>query len=189
MYTTIARKVANKIPPITAPIVSRARRPIIVNSFGRSGSTVLYRSMTHSVVYGPSWLRSAQRRLVSSTAWDLKTAELTTGAIYKSHDYPLPYSREEDPLVLYVFGSPVNATLSLLRQFEVRGEKWMREHASHLGVPPFSSQDLESRDALAIDSHLDPGWINEEWTPRSFAMRLCGAMLIGSRTSLAFQSS
>ena len=159
---------ASVLIPVTmretaAILVSRAHQPIVVNSFGRSGSTVLFDAVSSSAArFGAL----SEEKVVRSSAWKLDSDRVRRGRVYKSHDYPMP-SLPADTRVLYVFGSPEDATLSLIERARVSGQQWLDEHADHLRVPHFAPEDLLQSDVLRIADHLR-AWLSQEIVATGF---------------------
>lgn len=152
-----------KMRETAAILVSRANQPIVVNSFGRSGSTVLFDAVSsYAVRFGAL----AEERVVRSAAWKLDSDRVRRGRVYKSHDYPSP-SLPRNTRVLYVFGSPEDATLSLIEQARVSGQKWLDAHADHLRVPRFAPEDLLEGDVLRIGDHLR-AWLSQDSVATGF---------------------
>lgn len=142
-----------------APVVSRLATPVIVNSYGRSGSTLVCDMIVRSAVrrwLGPG--RSLAERSIRGYAWDLASAGLANGQCLKTHDYPpaLPdRRRDRTPRVVYLFGDPVVAAASVLRMAQVRGSAWLEEHCRHLKVQPVTARDILDRDALQLEAHFE----------------------------------
>jgi hypothetical protein len=149
---------------LLAPAVSRSKHPIVVNSFGRSGSTVLYKAVVASAVAkGPTALAE---RIIRGRAWRLDQHQLADGRCYKSHDYPSEHMNAR-ARVLYIFGDPLAAIRSVIRMVERMGQDWMDEHCAHLRVPPCAPADLMKRDALEIERHLS-AWLAQTRNPVAF---------------------
>lgn len=133
----------------TAAILSHISTPVVINSFGRSGSTLLYETVSRNAVRAGG---SLAERLIRGVAWDLQDAVLQAGRCYKSHDYPPPTAR--DMRVLYVFGDPIDAAFSARRMAAENGEVWWRQHCIHLGAGNVNPDDVLRRDALRLGEHL-----------------------------------
>lgn len=136
--------------------------PILVNSYGRSGSTVLTKSIINSAIKTQNEkVRDIVFRSISQSAWDLDNVELKNGIVYKTHDYPPRKEINSSARMLYTFADPVDVVLSLFRLFENRGEVWMKEHYDHLKVPYNNFKMIISEDNLHLERHLD-AWLHEE---------------------------
>lgn len=139
---------SERVKNLLAPVVSKAKIAVVVNSFGRSGSTVLYESVIASAARGTS----AGERIIRGAAWRLDRTALARGRVYKTHDYP--QAAMASARVLYVFGDPIDAARSLIGMVERMGQRWMVEHCTHLRVPPVEPAALLERDALSVAEHL-----------------------------------
>jgi hypothetical protein len=150
---------------VIAGATSRIDRPILVNSFGRSGSTLLYAAIVDSAVpdaTGP--IKAVSVRAVGSEAWDLTKADLAHGMCFKTHDYPAGANPHE-AIVLYTFGDPVTAAASALRMGRERqDEDWYRLHCRHLRVPEHDPDALLDRDGLGFRDHLRSWLAQQDYT-------------------------
>ncbi|MBY6059429.1 hypothetical protein [Leisingera daeponensis] len=95
---------------------------VVVASPGRSGSTVLYDTLTESFDRHPRWLRA--------NAWNLESAEFRKGLIYKTHSpaKPLPLGVRS----LYVYRTPAEIVHSTLKMIDTVGPAWGKSHCEHL---------------------------------------------------------
>lgn len=151
-----------KTKNLIATVASRAQAPVVVNSFGRSGSTVLFEGVAASAARGGR----VARKIVRGEAWRLDRDPVGRHRCYKSHDYPTP-SLRRDARVLYVFGDPVDATHSVAQRVDSLGHEWLEEHCRHLRVEPFSPETLFERDALRIKDHLQ-SWLEQDHVAAAF---------------------
>ncbi len=160
--------VKKKLKNIVGNWCSNFDYPIIVNSYGRSGSTVLTNSIKKSAIESKNErVRNIAFRSISQCAWDLESSALKGGIVYKSHDYPPSECFKNDVRMLYTFTEPVDVVLSLLRLHDERGEEWMKEHYKHLKVPYTNFRDIVNEDQLQLEKHLD-SWLQEERFPIAF---------------------
>jgi len=68
---------------------SKANYPLLINSYGRSGSTVLTKSIIKNATKDKTRLiKKTFPYSLSKSAWDIKETKLENGFIYKTHDYP-----------------------------------------------------------------------------------------------------
>ena len=147
--------------------ISAFNYPLLVNSYGRSGSTVLTNSIISSAIsIDNDDLKKIAHRSLSQTAWDLENDDIKSGIVYKTHDYPPERKLPENTRVLYTFADPIDVVLSLINRFDEKGESWMKEHYSHLKVE-YSSFDLVNNDQLRLKDHLN-AWLNEKKYPIAF---------------------
>jgi hypothetical protein len=142
--------------------------PLLVNSYGRSGSTVLTKSIIENinkVKVNP--FKKITYRSISQSAWNLEKATLKNGIVYKTHDYPPENNFKNEVRMLYTYADPIHVVLSLLRLFNERGEEWMKEHYSHLRVPYENFEKIIEKDNLKMEKHLD-SWLKEKRIPVAF---------------------
>lgn len=149
--------IREQVKAVAVKSVSRLKQPVVVNSFGRSGSTMLFDSIVDSA--GRRRLPSRfSRRLIEATAWDLDTSDLRSGRCYKSHDYP-PNILPSNTRMIYVFGDPVAATMSAYR-YAGESPAWLERHCEHLRAPICGREELLERDVLHIEAHLE-AWLTQ----------------------------
>ncbi len=143
--------------------------PVVVNSFGRSGSTVLVDSIVDGVVrVRNSRIRSIVKRSVSIPAWSLENTRLHRGIVYKTHDYPPSCYLKKGVRMIYTFSNPLDVVLSLLRLWEDLGDGWMESHYKHLGVEyTVAFSEIVNQDRLMLEKHLD-AWLGERRIPIAF---------------------
>ncbi|GIG53769.1 hypothetical protein [Demequina activiva] len=149
---------------VAVKATSRIGRPVIVNSYGRSGSTVLFMAIRNSASK-PVLRVAPPSRDYGAQAWRLEGLRVGSGRVYKSHDRP-PTRMPRGARMLYVFGDPVASTLSVIKRGSDSAE-WMALHCEHLGVPRCAPEDLIGRDALRIEEHLR-SWLDGELGPIAF---------------------
>ncbi|MDN4473980.1 hypothetical protein [Demequina zhanjiangensis] len=140
---------ADRLPPALAV---KGRMPVVINSFGRSGSTVLFRAVSESHLR--PWARTPARvQTMRANAWDLSKDPLEPRMVYKSHDLP----RDEmagRAKVVYVFGDPIAATRSAIMKGQSEPPRWFEAHCAHLHQPLVEPEALYETDALKIGAHL-----------------------------------
>lgn len=133
---------------------------VIVASYGRSGSTLLYRAAVDAMCEARF---GKYRSFVAEHCWTLADNPLRTGIVYKTHDYPGALEGRDDLRTLFVFGSAIDSVLSVLEQDVARGREWIEEHLEHLkSKDPFEA--LLQRDILGIGAQLD-AWTTFEGSP------------------------
>ncbi|HYX05969.1 MAG TPA: hypothetical protein VE912_04475 [Bacteroidales bacterium] len=156
------------IKNILAKKYSVLNYPVVVNSYGRSGSTVLRKSIVESIVkVNYKTIKNIAYRSIAQPAWDLENTNLNNGVVYKTHDYPPRKDFRKDTRLLYTFADPVDVVLSLYRLYNERGEEWMQEHYDHLKVPYTDFKDIIREDQLQLEEHL-VSWLNEKRIPIAF---------------------
>lgn len=128
--------------------------PVIVASFGRAGSTVIYDSlvagMAHSRFFTTAGFAQA---IVRDRLFEHEDNELQMGVVYKTHRLPqdIPPSRHAPPKLIFMFGCPLDSVISVKQQVDNRGSNWVNQHFIHLGQPP-ALDELYLRDALGFIS-------------------------------------
>ena len=123
---------------------------VIVASYGRSGSTLLYRAVIEAMCAARF---GKYRNFVAEESWTLGDKPLRSGLVYKTHDYPTVLAGRNDLRTLFVFGSARDAVLSVIEQEEKEGHAWIDEHLEHLKAQGPMADILE-RDILGIGSQL-----------------------------------
>ena len=142
--------------------------PILVNSYGRSGSTVLMRSIVKCANEAKNKkIQELAFKSVSQTAWDLNGKQLRNGMVYKTHDYPPDETFNNEVKMLYTFANPIDVVLSLIRLYDTRGEEWMKQHYDHLKVPYTNFENIIEEDQLELENHLNT-WLDEDRIPIAF---------------------
>jgi hypothetical protein len=128
--------------------------PILVASYGRSGSTLLYKAAVEALATTRfKFSNSFTRKFVSETAWVIPSTKFDQGVVYKSHDVPHETLVEANVKTLFVYGSPVDTVMSVFSCYERFGQHWINSHFSHLrGVGSIS--DLASNDILHLEDQL-----------------------------------
>ena len=135
---------------------------VVVNSYGRSGSTMLLDSIKRSSVPNSSRLRyELIRRGVSIHAWTLDSIKLKKGFYYKTHDYPPENAFDDHVRMIYVFSNPIDVIMSLWQIYKSGGEKWIQQHYEHMKVPYGNFENILSEDQLNLEKHFD-AWLAED---------------------------
>jgi len=74
------------------------------------------------------------------------------GVIYKTHDYPNIINLENDPKIIFMFGSPLDSAVSATKRINAWGE----EHYLHLHSDKFiPNEQLIHEDALLLEDLFD----------------------------------
>lgn len=162
----IAKNIKRNIYTHITPIETT----MIVASYGRSGSTMLFNNLIDSATNKrvPKWLKAGAK----GKGRDLDTIKIKPGLIYPTHHYPPKRTLPEKARVIYIFADPVEVILSLLHL--VHTGKWSQEtflnHCKNLQV---SFQDIKSvdelvyEDKLNLEKHFD-AWLAESRFPIAF---------------------
>jgi len=166
--TKLAKMIKGTIKNIFGNICSVFNCPVLVNSYGRSGSTVLTKSIVNSANNSKNKIiKNFAIRCISQTAWDLENTNLKNGIVYKTHDYPPAKKINSKVRILYTFSDPIDVVLSLIRLYNERGEKWMKQHYSHLRATYSNFQNIIYEDQLQLKKHLK-SWLRETRFPIAF---------------------
>lgn len=107
----------------------------VVNSYGRSGSTVLAESL-------------------GDVLWITDLRQMPEG-IYKTHDYP----SDVDAKIVYTFANPLDVIASVIKMS--RKKHWLNLHCQHMRVPYFDISDIYREDKLHLEDHLN-AWLGVE---------------------------
>lgn len=153
--------IAQPIKRVFAGRGSALDYPLVVNSFGRSGSTLLHAALIDAA--SPiGWPRAITRRCINRTVWQLDNTRLDRGQVNKTHDLPPPEWRfTGNPVrVVYVFADPVDMAISVLQNSR-REPGWMAAHFEHLRVSPADPSRILDEDILQIERHMD-AWLDEK---------------------------
>ena len=146
-------------------LFSPLHKAIIVNSYGRSGSTLLAKSVFSSLTnkrYG--FFYDFLQRSIIQPKWNLGGSHIRKGFIYKSHDYPPEELFDMNAtLVIYVFSDPVDVVLSLIRIYKrSSNHRWMRRHFKHLRAPYVDDfYNIMYHDTLGLEKHFD-AWLKQK---------------------------
>lgn len=137
---------------------------VIVASFGRAGSTVVYDALAEAMARHRFLLSgAASEKIVKEGVWDLGAQQLRPGVIYKTHDYPDVLAGQRDLRAVFLFGSTVDAALSVHAQRDARSEAWVREHFRHLRRA-YRYDDLLCEDVLGFRDQC-VAWMGFEAVP------------------------
>lgn len=140
------------------------RKPILVASMGRSGSTLLFNSIIDACIrtnYKLIPYNLAYKIVHSSHGFDLKNTRFHNGMVYKTHGFPSQISHDYNNLnVIFIYGSCFEAVRSVLSCQKQYGDKWINNHLKHLSSPEDFNSILE-KDVLQIEKQI------KEWSNQS----------------------
>lgn len=124
---------------------------IVVASFGRAGSTLVHKALIEGMAQARFGARQDPvfRSRLSRGAFDGPRVKLKPGFVYKTHEYPGNLQRSSKTRAVFLFGSPLEAALSVRNQFDTEGENWVRAHFRNLGRP-YRYEDLLQEDVLGF---------------------------------------
>ncbi|MEM9880564.1 MAG: hypothetical protein AAF862_14935, partial [Pseudomonadota bacterium] len=126
---------------------------ILVASFGRAGSTLVFEAVSKALAAQRFFLpQSFSKRLVRDhDTFFLSMGSLKRGVVYKTHDYPSSLNGNLDRVkAIFLFGSAVDAALSVYQQKQTHGEDWIKLHFQHLRQP-YRFNDLFKEDVLGLE--------------------------------------
>lgn len=135
-------------------ILPSRRCPVIVASIGRSGSTLLTRSIREATVkarFGS--IAPLFEKCSKGNGFDLKNTFLKNGLVYKTHALPDELSSSKNPKVVFVFGNATDAVLSVAQKGEELGEYWVSKHLDNLRASGSFEEVLE-KDVLRIEEQI-----------------------------------
>ncbi len=138
----LAKEVVNHLP-------TRADA-IVITSFGRAGSTLVFDAVTEALArarFGTD--ASFAQRITRDPAFADDLGHLHPGVVYKSHRYPNVLEGRERVRAVFLFGSTMDAALSVHAQKSLRGEGWVKQHFEHL-QRPYRYDALLSEDVLGF---------------------------------------
>lgn len=167
----IAKNLVNNkmLKNLIANRYSKLNYPILVNSYGRSGSTLLTDAIVTSSIETKSYfLQKIISRSLQKRAFDLENTTLTNNTVYKTHDYPPKQNFNINLRMLYTFADPIDVILSLIRIYEANKKEWIKDHYQHLKVEYINNfWEILNTDQLCLEKHIDT-WLNEDRFPIAF---------------------
>lgn len=90
---------------------------VVVASFGRAGSTVVYGALSEAMARRRFLVGGrSSAKIVKAGSWFLDAQALNPGVIYKTHDYPDALSGKRNLRAVFLFGSTIDAALSVYEQ-------------------------------------------------------------------------
>jgi hypothetical protein len=138
--------------------------PVVVASMGRSGSTLIHDAICQGLA--AARFRSTSRlaaRLVAGYAWDLGATQFRPGVVYKTHALAEELRGRPDVKVVFLFGSAVDAAVSVLNARKNYGDDWIAAHFQNLRAQG-DLNTLADRDVLRFADQLD-GWTSHASNP------------------------
>ena len=131
------------------------RRPILVASMSRAGSTLLFRAVRRGWAqarFGANADRLAP--LIGEHVWRLNAARLMPGVIYKTHDVPGGLARGTRPKVLFTYRKATDVALSIAQKHALEGPEWFRLHEEHMDASGGYQAFLRG-DTLGLERQID----------------------------------
>jgi hypothetical protein len=125
------------------------KSPIVIAGLGRCGTTLLTRSLVHTLK-GKNYFID-----------ELKGSEFRSGTVFKTHDYPVFGDVKVYPKVIFMFGNPLDTIVSTIRVIN----EWGHKHYSHLHSKKFvPNESLIYEDGLNLERLFD-----EWYKPQKFS--------------------
>jgi hypothetical protein len=117
----------------------------VVASLGRSGSTVVYDAVLECVIATRfPQMAGLGLKIARDDSWNLGEKKLYGGCVYKTHDYPEAIVGNDKVRCVFMFGSTIDAALSVHSALERYSPEWVEEHFGHLKSDGDVSQLFET---------------------------------------------
>ena len=140
---------------IAQPLLQPIGDAIVVASIGRSGSTLVYDAIAKALAAAqPVQIPGVTRRAVRDVAWNLARTEFRAGICYKTHDLPHGLVPQPRLRAVFLFGSALDAAVSVHHAQTTRGPDWVIQHLRHLNAPG-QIENILHEDALGITAHVN----------------------------------
>ena len=128
--------------------------PILCASIGRVGSNMLHRAIVEGRARALAGsFEDADFVLIGAQAWDLDRAELRTGSITKTHDFPYALG-DRAPRIVFSFGRPSDTVLSVLNKSALAGDHWRDDHLRNMHAAGTLDQVIDT-DILRLEEQLE----------------------------------
>ncbi len=142
-------------------LLGAGRRPILVASMSRAGSSILYRSIRYSWAearFGDK--AEGLVSLISDYAWRLDQARFEPGVVYKTHDLAEAAPRDARLKVLFTYRKASDVALSIAQRRVRDGPKWFSRHEANMGASAGYAAFLRG-DTLGLERQVD-SWFAAE---------------------------
>lgn len=139
-------------------VLSRSKRPIVVSSMGRSGSTMLTGAIVKSA-HKYDVVKRHKTNIIKSYLKRLPPRR-RGGVIYKTHDYP-PNSKDKSTRYVYIYDYPMKVIASLQRKRREEGDSWLKKHAYNMNSKREVSGGFFEEDVFCLEDHFD-AWVGAE---------------------------
>lgn len=154
----LKQKIIKLIFRIIRKLAIREPVVVIVSSLGRSGSTMLTKSIASGMIkqglykkllnYGIPFIKEA---------WNLATTNFSVGYVYKTHDYPVNI-KENNYKYIFTYSDPLELIISLDRMKKYHDENWIKNHYAHLHSIYNLPNEYLKKDSLNLEKLFD-AWI------------------------------
>jgi hypothetical protein len=135
-----------------AKLVSRSNSPVVVASMGRSGSTMLAKSIAKSAsIIGSLY---DDKPLIRKGGGNFHGLKKRDGVIYKTHGYP-PNKYRKVTKYVYIYDDPYLVVSSMYRKVRNKGDIWIKKHANNLEVKKQVTHEFLKEDCLELEKHFD----------------------------------
>ncbi|CAK27101.1 Hypothetical protein SynRCC307_0198 [Synechococcus sp. RCC307] len=139
--------------------------PILIASMGRSGSTLLFDAVAEALISTRNLLipRAFAKALIRrGGAWNLRTIRFFPGVVYKTHGFPDHLPENFTGKIIFIYGDPIDAALSIINCRDKLGEMWFSSHLTHL----FAKESFLSDDNDPFQfSRQIQSWMNYQGSP------------------------
>lgn len=169
---TAGPNTAAKAPPRFNSMVRRAMRrlpsaqpTIVVASFGRAGSTLVWNAAGDAMGRARlGRLAAAYPNVCKDLAFNWPPEQtLWSGLVYKTHDYPGLLAHHPKARTIFMFGSALDAALSVHEQKALQKENWTQTHFRYLNRP-YRYDALLDEDVLGIRDQC-VAWMGHTQSP------------------------
>lgn len=150
-------EIIEKTRAAIAKVASKVDYPIVVASCGRSGSTVLFKSISKACVrkaFKPFDLEEKIR----TYAWRTRDIKIRNGIIYKTHDLPTAKLLNSNAKIIYTYDKPKKVVASVLRKTKTQGINWFKKHAKHMRGKG-NIDEVVAKDTLEIERNISE-WLS-----------------------------
>jgi hypothetical protein len=133
---------------------NRSLPPVVVASMGRSGSTLVYDAVVSKFVEATPIRRALfGTRVTADWSWDLGEKPLLPGTVYKTHDYPDALKGMPNVKSVFLYGSTLDAAVSVYSSMERFGAEWVKTHFTHLKSDG-KFEDIFDHDMLGFEKQV-----------------------------------
>ncbi|MCS3663491.1 hypothetical protein GGP65_001098 [Salinibacter ruber] len=139
-------------------VLSISECPIVVSSMGRSGSTMLTRSILESA-HKYKIIKNIKRTILQKYKTRLPI-KYKNKIVYKTHDYPPKYGGENVKYI-YIYDDPIKVVSSMYKKKLDEGGDWLREHAVNMKTDPKVAGHFLTYDSFKLEKHFE-SWVNAE---------------------------
>lgn len=137
----------------------------VVASMGRSGSTLVFNAVAKAMARRYARVSYPDHyKVLREETWTLEGTRFRKGLVYKTHDYPGPFTMNVPLRAIYLYASPYDVVRSVLACRERYGEAWAAEHFAHLKADFALFDRILEQDALRLEEHF-AAWVRPQAFP------------------------